>query len=346
MIIKENKFLLKIYFEEKTKRSFLPLDYTSLIDVCLKSFPILIRPDNFELYYNDEDNDQILLESQFDYENACHYIKNNNKNILTLKITIKLKNKHEDKSQIKFLENSSIANSIINYKLYEDKNFEKIHKENYSFNKSKQDEDEYIDLHNFACDYCGRKFSHQNAQLKHSKVCKKVFGTKRIPFDSKCQRNSIGEYDYKKKDNLENLNEKIIQELDNLKFALSKWRKSCSNFLNKKKEDKKLLRDIFIDFSLKECPHCKRNFGKGSYPKHVNYCQAVLRKRKPFDSRKQRIITLEQAAFLRKRDNLEKNKNLLNQYDEKLYDKKPRWRRLSDRFRIIMKISKLLYSAC
>ena len=48
------------------------------------------------------------------------------------------------------------------------------------------------------------------------------------------------------------------------------------------------------------CPHCGRKFNEISFPKHVKNCQKVFqKKRKAFNTQKQRIIDSEQASLMR-----------------------------------------------
>lgn len=48
------------------------------------------------------------------------------------------------------------------------------------------------------------------------------------------------------------------------------------------------------------CPHCGRSFNQIAYPKHVKICQKVFqKKRKAFNTQKQRIIDSEQASLMR-----------------------------------------------
>ena len=48
------------------------------------------------------------------------------------------------------------------------------------------------------------------------------------------------------------------------------------------------------------CPHCGRSFNEISYPKHVKNCQKVFqKKRKAFNTQKQRIVDSEQASLMK-----------------------------------------------
>ena len=80
------------------------------------------------------------------------------------------------------------------------------------------------------------------------------------------------------------------------------------------------------------CPHCGRKFNEISFPKHVKNCQKVFqKKRKAFNTQKQRIIDSEQASLMRQ-GALEAKKN------PKLNKPKggiPKWKLQSMEFRSI-----------
>jgi hypothetical protein len=80
------------------------------------------------------------------------------------------------------------------------------------------------------------------------------------------------------------------------------------------------------------CPHCGRKFNEISYPKHVQNCQKVFqKKRKAFNTQKQRIVDSEQASLM-------KQGALLAKKNPKLNKKKgdiPKWKLQSMEFRAI-----------
>lgn len=80
------------------------------------------------------------------------------------------------------------------------------------------------------------------------------------------------------------------------------------------------------------CPHCGRKFNEISFPKHVKNCQKVFqKKRKAFNTQKQRIIDSEQASLM-KQGALESKRN------PKLNKPKggiPKWKLQSMEFRAI-----------
>ena len=51
---------------------------------------------------------------------------------------------------------------------------------------------------------------------------------------------------------------------------------------------------------LTPCPHCGRKFNEISFPKHVKNCQKVFqKKRKAFNTQKQRMVDSEQASLMK-----------------------------------------------
>lgn len=323
----KSKALLKIYFEEKTKRCALPKDFKEMKEIVMKSFNNISEP--FDIYYMDEEKEFILIENQFDFENALMFIKENNS---ALKITVRMPGDKYDRSiAIKYLD-SSLVNSI---------NLSKI-----SIDKKRADEILIDTTMNLNCERCGRKFSNRNSHLKHTRICARVFGSKRKPFDSRRQRIKEIQMLKDEKNMIENMNSKLENDMEALKSAMGKWKKSCKK-LHKNMKIGKPFKDLFIDLNSKQCDNCRRNFNEKSYNKHIRSCNKLMTKRKPFDSKKQRINSLEQAVMLRRSDMMNKAKELFsNDEDKKSKCKKSqRWRKLSERFRTIMRISKLLYKS-
>jgi hypothetical protein len=314
--------LLKIYFDEKTKRFSLPKNFQELRDVAMKSFSSNNLMDPFEIYYMDEERDLILIENQFDYENACLFIKHNNSNTLKVSIKSLCNDKYDPRLAVKYLENSLSLSKL-----------------------SRRDEGSELMSMNYTCERCSRKFVEKNSQQKHSQICSSVFGSKREPFDSKKQRHNE-ESMTEQKDNDENINDVVYLHLEKLRLSINKWRKSCKR-LQKNMNKGREFRDMYIDVESKECRNCKRHFAKTSIVKHSENCHRIMNKREPFDSRRQRMMCTEQETLLHKNEEMEKNKKhfLWKEDNTDNYKIRPRWKRLSDRFRVIMRISRLLYNS-
>ena len=86
------------------------------------------------------------------------------------------------------------------------------------------------------------------------------------------------------------------------------------------------------------CPHCGRNFNSQALIKHVKICEKVfLKKRKAFNTQKQRIQDSEQASLMRQ-GAMEAKKNPLLNY--KKSGGIPKWKLQSMAFRAICNPSK------
>jgi hypothetical protein len=328
---KENSTqLLKLYFDEKTKRCSLPLDFESLKEMSIKSFQSLEEL-SFELFYMDDENDMIQIENEFDYKNSTEYLKQSKNN--TLKVIIRVNDQKFDPIvAIKFLENSNMGQI----------NLSEMVKQEIVQNEINKLLEEQESSPIFMCESCGRKFCKINSYEKHQSVCSKVFGSKRKPFNSKKQRLMIEDH----QEELEIMNSKITNQMTQLKEALNKWNVTCQKLENNFNYYGRPFKDLYVEADSNKCNYCSRNFNHASYKKHVKNCFRLYRKRKPFDSRKQRLISLEQAYLLKKQENM-RNNFLKFDMDQKDKDAKsrPRWKRLSERFRIIMRIAKLLNMA-
>ena len=84
--------------------------------------------------------------------------------------------------------------------------------------------------------------------------------------------------------------------------------------------------------NIAPCPHCGRKFNEISFPKHVNNCQKVFqKKRKAFNTQKQRIIDSEQASLMRQGALEAKRNPKLNKPKGGI----PKWKLQSMEFRAI-----------
>ena len=81
------------------------------------------------------------------------------------------------------------------------------------------------------------------------------------------------------------------------------------------------------------CPHCGRKFNEISFPKHVKNCQKVFqKKRKAFNTQKQRFIDSEQASLMKMGQMAAKKNPQLN---NKAKGGIPKWKLQSMEFRAI-----------
>lgn len=56
--------------------------------------------------------------------------------------------------------------------------------------------------------------------------------------------------------------------------------------------------EVELDTQLKPCPYCNRKFKSSSLEKHANICNKLSKKRKVFDSAKQRCVGTALAEFV------------------------------------------------
>ncbi len=193
----------------------------------------------------------------------------------------------------------------------------------------------------YLCANCGRKFNSIESHSKHYEACEKVFMSKRQPFDSKKQRMEENVFMQ-----INQKNDKMSPSLQKLMKAINKWKMACGMDDKITNKTQKLFKELFIEINPQQCSNCKRFFNENSYQKHCRNCHKISDKRTPFDSRKQRILNLEHAILLRRQEMLGKKQELINMNNNLKREKSRfRWRKLSDRFRTIMRISRLLYNA-
>jgi len=80
------------------------------------------------------------------------------------------------------------------------------------------------------------------------------------------------------------------------------------------------------------CRQCGRKFNPEAVQKHEKVCKKVFcAERKKFDIKKKRILDSEHAMILKRTEVSSKNAN------NKLNDKKAKWKKQSEEFRAIMK---------
>jgi len=143
-----------------------------------------------------------------------------------------------------------------------------------------------------------------------------------------------------------NIFERLNTDMGRLQRAVDKWRRISTVTVNKKKNLAKNVgrpfNELFVAINTRECLDCKRSFNEIAYCKHAKNCRKIfMNKRKQFDSKKQRILNLEHAVFLRRQELLQKKKEMMNMP----VDKNRRWKKMSERFRTVMRISRLLLKA-
>ena len=86
------------------------------------------------------------------------------------------------------------------------------------------------------------------------------------------------------------------------------------------------------NMAVKPCPHCGRNFNEISYPKHIKNCEKVFqKKRKAFNTQKQRFVDSEQASLMKMGAMQAKKNPKLNKPKGGI----PKWKLQSMEFRAI-----------
>jgi hypothetical protein len=336
-MISTSNLLLKIYFDEKIKRCSLPANYRDLRSCIIKSFLNTNIPEMFEVYYLDEEKDLIHIENDYDFENALFFVKQNCHS--SLKVTIKSPNEKLDyQNAIKFLDNSTMNSRITISKC----------KSESRYPDEPTSEDNIFDAQ-LNCNNCGRKFINYLSHSKHSRNCEKVFCKKRTPFDSKKQRRILN-------DNPRDFNVRVFKiEKEDLKSefrkmaeAFRRWKNATITTKTRNIQTNTYKKEPFVDLILnyecKTCTTCNRNFNTNSLQKHSANCLKITNKRKPYDSKKHRILNLEHAVLLRRAEMMQLKKEILEGGMNK-HKRIPKWKNQSRKFRTIMRISRLLNKA-
>ena len=121
------------------------------------------------------------------------------------------------------------------------------------------------------CNVCGRKFN-ENAYVKHSKICKKVFASKRKPFDSKKKRIIDGEHAELLKRATKTQNNKVIP-----KKKVPTWKKQSEELRSvakiAKTGDTKMIIPSTASDDYILCQFCSRKYNEQAYNKHLNFCK-------------------------------------------------------------------------
>lgn len=288
--------ILKITFQDKIKRCLMPSDFKNLKETISKCFP---SNTPFSIYYIDDEKDEILMENEYDFENALLFLLHNN--FFTMKITLR-----------PFLRDSPIRSSL-NVSVSVNKSID-IKSEDFSF--VKPDSQVYSQVNSQAilkCEKCSRKFL-QESHAIHSRICNKIFCSKRKPFDSKKQRAVSPTQLVLSKDYSQNKT-----EIPEKKIKVNRKTRPFS--------------ELFVETDSHECFLCNRTFNEKSYRKHERNCYKILLKRPQFQSKEQRIINFEHFLILKEREFFQEKETKKSTL---------RWKKLSERFRTIMKINKML----
>ena len=132
------------------------------------------------------------------------------------------------------------------------------------------------------CPICGRRFNFEAFQ-KHSKICKKVFASKRKPFDSKKHRIIDGEHaqlikhqefmNKKYKNKGMNININVKPKKKDWKLESEQFRAVIKNNRNMSQGKTGVYIPSQVPSDYVHCQYCNRNYNQQAYHKHLNYCQ-------------------------------------------------------------------------
>jgi hypothetical protein len=252
-----DNYSMKIYYNTVAKRCQILPSFRELAKLINYSFTEIDILENYNIIYKDDEDDSILIESEYDYQNALLYL--NHSQIFLLKIYIIKKfdtslvlenslwknpqicdfefiniNNDDTLKEVKIIYESDtqpninsflqITNKILNKKIF-DQFFIKYH----NLIKNKR----------LICPYCNRKF-HEKSYNKHLTVCFNKI-SKRSPFNSKKQRIlNIEHFNIIKQNIISQIHENIISPIINPFYFLVKksdslpWSNNSKTFLIRK----------------------------------------------------------------------------------------------------------------
>ncbi len=135
------------------------------------------------------------------------------------------------------------------------------------------------------CEGCGRKFL-EEAYMKHSKVCQKVFQSQRKAFDSKKKRIIDSDHEAMLKHKEMEEKKKGKNSIQN-KQKNQKWKKQSEEFRNIIKQGRELdskggkVPFVNVPSSItddyKHCIMCDRKYNENAYTKHLPTCERRTR---------------------------------------------------------------------
>ena len=133
------------------------------------------------------------------------------------------------------------------------------------------EDDENIEK--YPCDICGRNFKPE-ALEKHSKICKKVFASKRKAFDSKKHRiiNDDHEEILRRQEKDKKKGNSVVQQQQN-KDKKQKWKKESEEIraVCKNKNGDIPIPSTITD-SYIHCTYCNKKYNENSFYRHLDFC--------------------------------------------------------------------------
>jgi hypothetical protein len=311
-----DSFILKIFYNGKTKRCALPQNFKEMKSLINLSFPLDELGDGFyRMSYMDEDNDCILIENEFDWSNAISFLDDSGKKLLKV-IVIRNPRKTMSENMLSSSRNKS------------DLTFSHV---------VKQQSPQFQMI------------------LRHEKIIPQEEEIKKMDFNDKIdilEQSEIIETSEKIKKNDYSLNNISIDQFINKNsnstniFNIPKLN---FNFdLNTSQDMRSILK-------LSLCTTCGRKFSESSIQKHSKICSKLSNSyRSPFVSKKQRILNFEHFILMRKdvtdricRDRIDPILNpfkylFCNKNSVKKLEEKYNWRNKSRHLRNSIKILKFL----
>jgi hypothetical protein len=252
---------LKIYYDTIAKRCNIPTCFRDLTLLVINSFPELDKLENYNIIYKDDEGDSILLESEYDYQNALLFLYQSKLSILKIYLIKKIDTSivvetslwdnfnNFDYDIINFNEKDTEkrvnkANEIflINQQIYIFVQIAIIILKRKFFECFLLNCDILINNKRMMCPNCNRKFEEKSYNRHMTSCCNKF--SKRSPFNSKKQRIiSIEHFNLIKKNIVDQINENIIFPIVNPFFFFVKkseslvknaWRERSENIRNRK----------------------------------------------------------------------------------------------------------------
>jgi len=305
---KQARKYLKLSFNGKTKRSTLFCDFDNFRAEAANIYNAKFDEEKFEFLYLDDEDDIIQIENQSDYDQALLFLFNSN--YKTLKIRILPKYQYDEHNE------SNKSYSELPQLLIDSLYTRRLNELNDQLNES---EYTYTTTNNpsrpMSCSRCLRSFSN-DSYYKHIKVCWRVFQMKRTPFNSRRKRLtreqllfSITHRDYNA--NREEWNNKQKK----WKQQSEEFRRHIKELRERRNEDSDNSSERSNDNSKPENRNSRQHHRRPHHEK----------KRYPFDSRSQRLRDLGEVRV-----------------PGEFAKRQKKWKQLSQKFRAIIKLSKML----
>lgn len=259
---------------------------------------------------------RISIDQSQEFDSFLSFVKENYEELKNSKITLNyidnerdtvcIENKKDFVNAIAFAgKHTSILRVYIQRK--EELNRERRYSETRLAIASWAIEDELATLVALKCESCNRVFKKQKSFEVHANACQKVFVTKRTKFDSRLMRMR----------GIALLNKITLLYLNTLMTLRKEPLVKCYS-------------------NRRACLKCQRRFSYSAFEAHSKACERLMTSRVPFDSKKQRMICTNEIIVKKSNEYFELKKKKISKTDQ------AQWKKDSQRFRNIMKISRML----